>query len=107
MTAGSGALLNPAEATEFSRAGLALKVKSAASRPPAASSNDVIIAAAVSSKVRSEVSWGPRSESASKVRSSRRKLFFFNDTKRAPHSTCTSQGQSTTRKCGADARVVG
>jgi len=73
---GSGSSANPRAAAEVNSDGLSLKVKRAPSRAPAASISAANIACADWEKSRSAVSSGPRSESASTVRNSRRKLFF-------------------------------
>src|SRR5882672_4956814 len=76
MMAGSGINAKPSDAIEESIEGLSLKVKSTASRAPPAWSNADTMARAVCGNSRSAVIWGPRSDRASTVRSSRRKLFF-------------------------------
>src|SRR5712664_3626518 len=76
MIAGSGISEKPSAAMEESIEGLSLKVKSTASRAPPACSNAETIARAVCENSRSAVISGPRSDRASTVRSSRRKLFF-------------------------------
>src|SRR3984893_761947 len=82
MMAGSGINAKPSEATEQSMAGLSLKVKSTASRAPPAWSSAETMARAVCGNSRSAVISGPRSDRASTVRSSRRKLFFCTATHR-------------------------
>ena len=64
-------------------AGLSLKRKSAPSRASRASMSEDNISGAVSEKSLSAVMAGPRSLNASKVRSSRRKLFFVAPTAQA------------------------
>src|SRR6266436_7966714 len=76
MMAGSGMSAKPSEATEESMEGLSLKVKSTPSRAPPACSNAETMARAVCENSRSAVISGPRSDRASTVRNSRRKLFF-------------------------------
>ena len=63
------------------RAGLSLKVKSAPSRAPAASTSAASTCRAIWGNSRSEVICGPKSESASTVSSSCRKLFFVTATR--------------------------
>src|SRR5437870_11487340 len=82
MTAGSGSRARPSDTIEVRREGLSLKPKRAPSRAPAVSRNAESMVRAVSGNSRSAVISGPRSESASTVRSSRRKLFFCTDTRR-------------------------
>ena len=76
MMAGSGINAKPSEATEESMEGLSLKVKSAPSHAADASISAESMSCAVCEKSRSAVSSGPRSESVSTVRNSRRKLLF-------------------------------
>ena len=74
MKAGSGMSANPVDAAEVSIAGLSLKRKSAPSRAPAASMMADNMRRDVSENSRSAVRAGPRSESASTVCNSRRRL---------------------------------
>src|ERR1700737_693880 len=114
MIAGSGMSAKPSEATEVSREGLSLKTKSTASRAPAAWSKAETMARAVCGKSRSAVISGPRSESASTVRSSRRKLFFWTakhrlrpedqSRKRVPCSESARHGACWLVWCGKTAR---
>src|SRR5437879_6441627 len=75
MTAGSGSRARPSDTIEVRREGLSLKPKRAPSRAPAVSRNAESMVRAVSGNSRSAVICGPRSESASTVRSILRKFF--------------------------------
>ncbi len=78
--AGSGMRAKPSATTEVSREGLSLKTKRTPSRAPAACSSAESMARAVWENSRSAVSSGPRSDSASTVRRSRRKFVFLHAT---------------------------
>src|SRR5579883_1584908 len=89
--AGSGSSANPRAATEVSSEGLSLKVKSAPSRAPAASMSAASMSCALSENSRSAVSSGPRSESTSTVRNSRRKLSFCTAKRQAARNQSNSR----------------
>src|SRR5580692_9980641 len=75
MIAGSGSMSKPWLATELNMVGLSWKIKSAPWLAPAASITAESMWRDVSLNSRSPVSSGPRSERASTVRNSLRKLF--------------------------------
>ena len=74
MKAGWGSMSKVCTATDVSMVGFSLKTKSTPSRAPAASMTADNMRRDVSVKSRSAVSSGPRSERASTVRNSLRKL---------------------------------
>src|SRR5256712_633654 len=106
MIAGSGSRTKPSAAIEVRSEGLSLKTKSAPSRAPAASTSVESITRAVWANSRSAVSSGPRSESASTVRNSRRKLLLCTATRSGSENINQSKMRVSRKKNARESKLL-
>src|SRR5256885_15485812 len=106
MIAGSGSRTKPSAAIEVRSEGLSLKTKSAPSRAPAASISVESMTRAVWANSRSAVNSGPRSESASTVRSSRRKLLLCTATRSGSENIDQSKMRVSRKKNARESKLL-